>query len=184
MKYLVISDIHGDIKSLKQALLIGEQNEVRNAVLCLGDILYHGPRNDVPSDYAPKKVMEVLNGMKEKLICVQGNCDSEVDQMVLNFPILNEVNQFYLGNRKVLMCHGHVMDDKYFAALKKGDIFIFGHIHVPRCWNVWRVCYMLNPGSTTIPKKDSVKSVGILDEEHFELIDLFADQVLDSIIFE
>ena len=182
MKYLVISDIHGDIKSLKQALLIGEQNEV-DAVLCLGDILYHGPRNDVPSDYAPKKVMEVLNGMKEKLICVQGNCDSEVDQMVLNFPILNEVNQFYLGNRKVLMCHGHVMDDKYFAALKKGDIFIFGHIHVP-VLECMEGVYMLNPGSATIPKKDSVKSVGILDEEHFELIDLFAGQVLDSIIFE
>ena len=108
MKLLIASDIHGDAECCKQMLEAFEREKAEK-ILILGDILYHGPRNDLPEGYAPKAVIEMLNAIADKLLCVRGNCDTEVDQMVLSFPVLSDTAQFYDGDGKLtlFMSHGH-----------------------------------------------------------------------------
>lgn len=106
MKFLIASDIHGSAYYCN-LLLKAVKEENADRILVLGDILYHGPRNDLPLDYAPKKVIEMLNPLKDKLLCVRGNCDTEVDQMVLSFPILADYSIIPVGDRLIYATHGH-----------------------------------------------------------------------------
>ena len=132
----------------------------------LGDILYHGPRNDLPDEYAPKKVIEMLNEKKDEIFCVRGNCDTEVDQMVLNFPILADYAVLSVGERLVYATHGHVFNENNLPPLKKGDILLNGHTHVPKCTEHESFVY-LNPGSVSIPKENSARGYIILENGVF-----------------
>ena len=149
MKIMIASDIHGSAFYCKE-MLKSFENEHPDRILLLGDILYHGPRNDLPKDYAPKEVISMLNGIKEYILCVRGNCDTEVDQMVLEFPVLNEQIFLSIDGIEMLAVHGH----KAFPAVKSGSVILSGHTHIPKLEETDGVIYM-NPGSVSIPKENS-----------------------------
>ena len=132
----------------------------------LGDILYHGPRNDLPKEYAPKEVIAMLNPLRNEIICVRGNCDTEVDQMVLDFNVLAEQAYLNFNDRSIVLAHGHKLDEKNIPALKEGDILLCGHTHVPKCEKRDNYIYM-NPGSVSIPKENSEHSYMILEDKFY-----------------
>ena len=162
MKMMIASDIHGSAYYCRQ-LLEAFQREEADRLLLLGDILYHGPRNDLPRDYAPKEVISMLNEMKDKLFCVCGNCDAAVDQMVLEFPILADYCILPVGDRLIYATHGHNHNLQKLPPLQPGDILLHGHTHVP-AWDVFGENNLyLNPGSVSIPKADSAHSYMLLE---------------------
>ena len=165
MKFLIASDIHGSAYYC-DLLLKAIETEKADRVLILGDILYHGPRNDLPKDYAPKKVIEMLNPLKDKLLCVRGNCDTEVDQMVLDFPILADYSVIPLGDRLIYATHGHNFNENNLPPMSQGDILLNGHTHVSKCVEHSDFIYM-NPGSVSIPKEDTPHSFMTLEEGKF-----------------
>ena len=130
MKILIASDIHGSAWYCRR-LLDRYREEKPDKLLLLGDILYHGPRNDLPREYAPKEVLAMLNAVKEEILCVRGNCDTEVDQMVLEFPIMADYCILYVGGRMIFATHGHQYNMANPPMLKQGDILLHGHTHVP-----------------------------------------------------
>ena len=165
MKWLIASDIHGSAFYCRK-LLDRSSLEKADRLLLLGDLLYHGPRNDLPEGYAPKEVLSMLNERKDHILCVRGNCDTEVDQMVLNFPILADYAWIDLGSRLIFATHGHKFSETNPPPLKKGDFLLNGHTHVPAC-NVHGTYTYINPGSTSIPKGGSVGSYLVLEDRTF-----------------
>ena len=153
MKLVIASDIHGSAFWCGKLLEVCEKEQPDHLVL-LGDILYHGPRNDLPDEYAPKKVIEMLNPLKDKLFCVRGNCEAEVDQMVLEFPVLAEYALLETGKNTIFITHGHKYNTSNLPPLSSGDILLHGHTHIPACEKYGNVMY-LNPGSAAIPKNGS-----------------------------
>ncbi len=153
MKWFIASDIHGSEFYCKEVVKAFEREQA-DRLLLLGDILYHGPRNDLPKDYAPKKVIALLNAYKQSILCVRGNCDADVDQFVLEFPVLAEYAVIDLGRRLLYATHGHVYGEQNPPPLQKGDILLCGHTHVPKCVEYENFIYM-NPGSASIPKENS-----------------------------
>ena len=162
---MIASDIHGSAYYCEK-MLSAYKAENADKLLLLGDILYHGPRNDLPRDYAPKKVIEMLNSIKDKILCVRGNCDAEVDQMVLEFPITADYCTLYLGNRLVFATHGHLFNEDKLPPLKKGDILLNGHTHIPKITEHEDFIYM-NPGSVSIPKENSEHGYMLTDGNTF-----------------
>ena len=130
MKLMIASDIHG-AAGYCRALLDAFDREGADRLLLLGDILYHGPRNDLPDEYAPKQVLAMLNERRDRIFCVRGNCDTEVDQMVLTFPILADYSVFPAADRLVYATHGHVFNTSHLPPLCPGDILLHGHTHIP-----------------------------------------------------
>ena len=165
MKWMIASDIHGSAYYCKE-LLAAFEREQADRLLILGDILYHGPRNDLPKEYAPKEVISMLNGIKDEILCVRGNCEAEVDQMVLEFPVLADYCIIYEGNHMIFATHGHVHNEKNVPPLKKGDILLHGHTHVPKCTVHEDYIYM-NPGSVSIPKEDSAHGYMTMEDGVF-----------------
>lgn len=153
MKIMVASDIHGSAYYC-QKMTEAYKNSGAQKLLLLGDILYHGPRNDLPKEYAPKKVIEMLNNISDEILCVRGNCDSEVDQMVLKFNIMAEYAIIYDGERMIFATHGHKFNKDNLPSLKKGDILLHGHTHIPVNESIDGIPVM-NPGSVSIPKENS-----------------------------
>lgn len=153
MKWLIASDIHGSEFYCKE-LLSAFKKENADRILLLGDLLYHGPRNDLPKNYNPKTVLALLNEQKNNILCVRGNCDGEVDQMVLEFPIMADYAIIELGSRIIFATHGHIFNEKNIPPLHKGDILLHGHTHVPKCVEHEDYIYM-NPGSVSLPKEES-----------------------------
>lgn len=166
MKWFIASDIHGSAYYCEK-LLEAYKKEGADKMLLLGDVLYHGPRNDLPEDYAPKKVIAMLNELENEILCVRGNCEAEVDQMVLNFPVLADYAILTVGKKMIFATHGHVYNNNNLPPLHKGDILLHGHTHVPVCEEHETHVYM-NPGSVSIPKEDSPHSYMIFDGEKFE----------------
>ena len=162
MKWMIASDIHGSAYYCRE-LLAAFEREGAQKLMLLGDVLYHGPRNDLPRDYAPKEVIAMLNGIKEKLLCVRGNCDTEVDQMVLEFPVLADYAVLVSGERMIYATHGHVYNENKLPPLQKGDVLMHGHTHVPKCVEHEEYLY-INPGSVSIPKENSAHSYLILED--------------------
>ena len=165
MKWMIASDLHGSYyyaQQLQQAF----EREQADRLLFLGDLLYHGPRNDLPRDYAPKKVIPLLNSLAPKLLCVRGNCDAEVDQMVLTFPVLADYAVLPVGQRLVYVTHGHVFNLNHLPPLAPGDILLHGHTHVPACEDCGDFMY-LNPGSVSIPKESSPHSYMVFESGVF-----------------
>ena len=156
MKLLIASDIHGSAEYCRR-LLEAYSRERADRLILLGDLLYHGPRNDLPEGYAPKEVIAMLNAHAEELLCVRGNCEAEVDQMVLCFPIMAEYALILYGRRVICLTHGHRMNADCPPPLKKGDLLVFGHTHVPMCEERGGLL-CCNPGSVSIPKEGSPHS--------------------------
>lgn len=167
MKIMAASDIHGSAYYCRKMLKALER-ENADKLLLLGDVLYHGPRNDLPKEYAPKEVISMLNNIKEKILCVRGNCDTEVDQMVLEFPILADYSIFYIGNKMIYATHGHNYNMKNIPPLQKGDILLHGHTHIPAWIPFGNENLYLNPGSVSIPKENSEHSYLIMTEQQIE----------------
>ena len=153
MKWMIASDLHGSAYYCEKMIRQSEQ-EKADRILLLGDLLYHGPRNDLPREYAPKAVTGMLNGIRDRLLCIRGNCDCEVDQMVLDFPILADYAVLDLGEKMVFATHGHVYNEKNLPPLRRGDILLYGHTHVPLNKEAGGVICM-NPGSVSIPKENT-----------------------------
>lgn len=170
MKMMVLSDIHGSPVYLKKALEIFDK-ENYDKLLLLGDELYHGPRNPLPEGYAPKEVIELLNGYRDKIIAIRGNCDSEVDQMVLNFPIMADYNLILWDNKKIFMTHGHIYNKDNPLPMEAGDILLYGHFHVPMILEKDDM-FFLNPGSLTLPKENSRHCYGIFENNSFIIKDI------------
>jgi hypothetical protein len=161
MKIIIASDIHGSAKYCRK-LIEAYENEKAEKLLLLGDILYHGPRNPLPDEYNPKEVAALLDKYKEKILCVCGNCDSEVDQMVLTFPILSHYAAVFCDGLNIYLSHGH----RAVPPLQKGDVYITGHTHVPL--NVVEgEYYHLNPGSTSLPKENSERGYILYENRSF-----------------
>ena len=165
MKLLIASDLHGSAAACKQ-LLKAWDLEGPDRVLLLGDILYHGPRNDLPEEYNPREVIALLNERRESILCVRGNCDTEVDQMVLQFPNMADYAWIAQEGLSILATHGHVFNTDHLPPLRKGDILLHGHTHVPT-WEDHGDYRYFNPGSVAIPKKDSKKSYMTLENGTF-----------------
>ena len=165
MKLVFVSDIHGSAYYARMLPEIDAREKPERIVL-LGDLLYHGPRNDLPRDYNPKEVTAILNGMKQRFLCVRGNCDAEVDQMVLEFPIEADSLALFLGGRMAFVTHGHLFNTENPPKLCPGDLLIHGHTHVPVCEDCGTFRY-LNPGSVSIPKENSPHSYMIFEDGVF-----------------
>ena len=165
MKMLIASDIHGSAYFCRK-LLEAWDREGPERVLLLGDLLYHGPRNDLPEEHAPKEVISMLNARKDRLLCVRGNCDTEVDQMVLEFPILADYAWIAADGRRVFATHGHVYNTKNLPPLCAGEILLHGHTHVPAWENHGAIRYY-NPGSVSIPKGNSCPAYMMLENGVF-----------------
>ena len=153
MKILIASDIHGSAAYCRR-LAEAWDREAPDRTVLLGDLLYHGPRNDLPKEYDPKQVIAMLNGRKETILCVRGNCDTEVDQMVLEFPILADYAWIAAEGCSIFATHGHVFHPDNLPLLKQGDILLYGHTHVP-AWENRGGFRCFNPGSVSIPKAGS-----------------------------
>ena len=178
MKLLICSDIHGDLESCEKALEAFER-EGADKLLLLGDILYHGPRNDLPPTYAPKGVIALLNPMKSKIIAVRGNCDAEVDQMVLDFPIMADCARLELDGLSVLATHGHHYNTATPPPLAKGEIMLHGHTHIAKIEKFGNGNIAINPGSVSIPKDSTGGSYVIFDNGCFTAFN-FAGDILFS----
>lgn len=166
MKYMIASDIHGSAAYCRE-MLEAFAREGADKLILLGDILYHGPRNDLPKEYDPKEVIAMLNPLRDKILCVRGNCDGDVDQMVLDFPILAEYGFLAVGKKAVYITHGHKLNTDNPPPMCPGDILLHGHTHIP-AWEVFGVDNLyLNPGSTSIPKNGSAHSYMILEGNTF-----------------
>ena len=152
-KLMIASDIHGSAYYCRK-MLEAFDREQADRLLLLGDILYHGPRNDLPKEYAPKEVIKMLNERKTKIFCVRGNCDTEVDQMVLPFPCMAEFSQLLLDGKTFYLTHGHHHNPDDLPPLPEGSVFLFGHTHV-KMDEVRSGVRCLNPGSVSIPKDGS-----------------------------
>jgi len=162
MKWMIASDLHGSAYYCRKMLEAFER-EGADRLFLLGDLLYHGPRNDLPREYAPKEVIPLLNGKKEKLLCVRGNCDAEVDQIVLEFPVLADYAVLPVGQRLIYATHGHIYHVKNLPPLAPGDVLLHGHTHVPAWTEFGQGNLYLNPGSVSIPKENSPHSYMTLE---------------------
>ncbi|MDO4476118.1 MAG: phosphodiesterase [Lachnospiraceae bacterium] len=178
MKILVCSDIHGSAYYCR-CMLKAFEEEKADRMLLLGDILYHGPRNDLPREYAPKEVIAMLNEYRDRIYAVRGNCEAEVDQMVLQFPVMADYCILPVGEHVVYATHGHVYNENNLPPMSQGDALLHGHTHV---WKAeeregWK---LLNPGSTSIPKEGNPPTYAILEDGVFR-VKTFEGKVLGSI---
>lgn len=165
LKLLIASDLHGSAYWTRR-LVERFQEECFCKLVLLGDILYHGPRNDLPRDYNPKQVIEMLSPLASKIICVKGNCEAEVDQMVLPFDVSSEYATIFDGEADLVMHlhHGH----NHQPPAARGDAVIAGHTHVPVLEIVDGIIH-LNPGSVSIPKGGSINSYAVYQNQHFSI---------------
>ena len=167
MKLVIASDIHGSAFWCKKLMEVCEKEQPDHLIL-LGDILYHGPRNDLPRDYAPKRVIPMLGEWAEKILCVRGNCEAEVDQMVLNFPCLAEYSVLMAGGKTFYLTHGHHKNPDDLPQLPAGSVFLYGHTHV-KFDQVVNGIRCLNPGSVSIPK-DGSHSCMVYENGEFRVV--------------
>lgn len=163
MKLMIASDIHGSAYYCNK-MIDAFHREKPSRLLLLGDLLYHGPRNDLPRDYNPKEVIPMLNSIRESILCVRGNCESEVDQMVLDFPILAEYCLLECNGYTLFATHGHHFSLDNPPPLRGGETLLCGHTHIPANQKVgdW---YYRNPGSISIPKGNSTHGYLILEQD-------------------
>ncbi len=170
-KFFFASDLHGDLVAT-EAILSRFEAEGAERLILLGDLLYHGPRNDLPAAYAPKKVIERLSAYRDRILAVRGNCDTEVDQMVLPFPILADYALVHTDGFSMFLTHGHLFSIDRAPALAKGDCLVSGHTHVAEIKPFGDSHLYLNPGSPSIPKESTVPSYLIYENRSFSLCDL------------
>jgi putative phosphoesterase len=183
MIYLIASDIHGSAY-FTHKLIDAYKNNNASRLILLGDILYHGPRNDLPLEYNPKKTYALLNMYGDSILCVKGNCEAEVDQMVLEFPIMADYATVFLeelGGRMIYLTHGHHYNEGNLPPMKKGDILINGHTHIPVAKEENGFVF-LNPGSVSIPKGGWPNSYILYKERTFTVLDFEGNTLMDFTI--
>lgn len=179
MKLFFASDLHGSLPATELVLDKFKASGAEHLVL-LGDILNHGPRNPIPEGYQPAAVAELLNDYSDQIIAVRGNCDSEVDQMLLHFPMLESYSWVLLENgTRIFLTHGHVYNSENRPSLKKGDVLAYGHTHIPLAEKNGELI-IFNPGSITFPKGGYAASYGIWDQSTFKVLS-FSDEVLKQV---
>ncbi|MCM1579494.1 MAG: phosphodiesterase [Ruminococcus sp.] len=176
MKLMFASDIHGAASCCKK-MLAAFRRERADKLILLGDLLYHGPRNDLPRDYAPKEVISLLNGAKQSLLCVRGNCEAEVDQTVLEFPVMADHLLLWLDGHTALCTHGHLLGTQRIPAPAKGDIIVSGHTHIPKAEEKEGIFY-INPGSVSIPKEGNPKSYAVYEDGSFMIKTLEGEEFM------
>jgi len=184
MNLLVISDTHGDFSAwekLKEKDFFGAAS-----IIHAGDVLYHGPRNDLPAGYHPKKLIEAINSLELPMIIAQGNCEAYVDQMVLNIPLQAPYAFLQIEGKKILVNHGHLLSEeemKKQAELYKIDFFITGHTHVSVLRKKGRTIF-LNPGSTSISKRaDKKQTIALIKDQEVVILDLDTEEILEKITY-
>lgn len=178
MRYLFASDLHGSAYYCQKLMDCYEASKADKLIL-LGDLLYHGPRNDLPKDYAPKQVISMLNQKKEEILAVRGNCDGEVDQMVLEFPILSEYSLLYDEEVAFFLTHGHHYSPENLPLCKTGSVFFYGHTHI---WKAEKQkgIVICNPGSVAIPKNGNPPTFAFYEQGKIFIRD-FENQILTEI---
>jgi putative phosphoesterase len=179
MKLLIVSDIHGDLDSLTKVVDAFE-NENADKILLLGDLIYHGPRNDLPPTYNPKQVINLLNEKRDYLLAVRGNCDTEVDQMVLDFPILADYICICLDGLTIYATHGHKYNVDTPLPFRKGEILLHGHTHLLCCQPFGDENIYLNPGSVALPKGNNPRSYMIYENRCFTIKNFDGDIILEK----
>ena len=175
MKYLFASDIHGSAYYCRKLLDAFREEQAERLVL-LGDLLYHGPRNELPREYAPKEVIALLNEHKNKIYAVRGNCEAEVDQMVLEFPVMADYCILSVDGRTFYATHGHIYNQDNLPPLQEGDILIHGHTHVLKAQQMDGYI-LLNPGSVSIPKEGNPATYAVLENSIFTIKDFDGNTV-------
>ena len=179
MKYMFASDVHGSAYYCRKMLETYKKEQAERLVL-LGDLLYHGPRNDLPKEYAPKEVIKMLNGMKQEIYAVRGNCEAEVDQMVLEFPVMADYCILSIDGKTLYATHGHVYNENNLPPFHEGDILIHGHTHVLKAEQK-EGYILLNPGSVSIPKEGNPPTYAVLENGVFSIMD-FEGNIVKSIV--
>lgn len=180
MKLMFASDLHGSLPATSKILELFEQSRADWLVL-LGDLLNHGPRNALPTGYQPAQVAEQLNHYSDKIIAVRGNCDSEVDQMLLSFPITAAFQQVLLPKRRLFLTHGHLYHPNARPPLTNGDVLVYGHTHLPQAEKQGDI-YCFNPGSVSIPKGGFPASYGILESDRLSVVDLHSGKAVAEVV--
>ena len=182
MKLFIASDIHGSAKYSEQ-LLTAFHREKPDRLLLLGDLLYHGPRNALPADYDTKKTIEILNSLKQSITAVRGNCDAEVDQMVLDFPIMNDYEQIEADGVRIFATHGHHYTPQTPPPFVEMDVLLTGHTHIPAILQCDGFVYV-NPGSVSIPKNGSDHSYAILENGMMTLRRLSSGEIYQEMMLK
>jgi len=178
MKLLIASDIHG-CASAARLLVDHFKKEKADQILLLGDLLYHGPRNALPGEYDTQKTAEILNELKDQILCVRGNCDAEVDQCLLDFPIFEEFRQIEVEGNVIFATHGHHNGPDNPPPIGSGNILMCGHTHIPCHYMVADMLYC-NPGSTSIPKGGSKPSFLVFDGKALVWKELLTGSIFDT----
>lgn len=181
MRYLIASDLHGSAYYAKK-MWEAFDNEKADRLIFLGDMLYHGPRNDLPREYAPKEVTAMMNARKNSVLCVRGNCEAEVDQMVLEFAVMADYALIPQPaadgtERLVFVTHGHLFNEQQLPMMNKGDVLLHGHTHLQVC-NVHEDYVYMNPGSLSLPKEDSRHGYMIMENGHFQWKDVESGELI------
>ena len=179
MKIMIAADIHGSALYCRQLCELFKDSGAQKLLL-LGDILYHGPRNALPQGYDPKKVCALLNPLKDSILCVRGNCDSEVDQMLLHFPITAPWQQVLLEKQRLFLTHGHLFGPENLPALNQNDVLVYGHTHLPVAEQRGEI-FHFNPGSVSIPKGGNPASYGMLDNDVLSVIALNDQSIIAQV---
>ena len=180
MKLLIASDIHGSAFWCEE-LLAAFERENADRLILLGDLLYHGPRNDFPTEYAPKKVFAMLNAIQDKITAIRGNCDSEVDQMVLDFPCLADYALFDDNGRTLFFTHGHLYNADNPPLLKTGDLLLNGHFHTPEYKRLGGGANYANCGSVALPKEGTPHSYLVYENGELTFHDLETGGMFDCV---
>jgi hypothetical protein len=175
MRLLIASDLHGSAFYCRKLLEVYEKEQAQRMIL-LGDLLYHGPRNDLPREYAPKEVIRMLNEHRQEIYAVRGNCEAEVDQMVLEFPVMADYMLLFDGEHAVYATHGHIWNENHLPPMQPGDVLLHGHTHVLRAEWVGEHL-ILNPGSVSIPKEGNPPTYAVLEDGIFTIRDFEGNEV-------
>lgn len=180
MKMMIASDIHGSLTATRQLINIFHAIKATWLIL-LGDFLNHGPRNPLPEDYRPTEVALLLNAYSRYIIAVHGNCDSEVDQTLLDFPITASWQQILLDNKRLFLTHGHLYHPAKLPALLTGDTLLYGHTHIPQAEQLGEHI-LFNPGSVSLPKGGFPPSYGLLKDERLWVISLLDEKIIAQVV--
>ena len=180
MKLLIASDIHGSAYYCRKLLEAYEKEGAQRMVL-LGDVLYHGPRNDLPREYVPKEVIRMLNERSDEIYAVRGNCEAEVDQMVLDFPVMADYMLLFEGDKAIYATHGHIWNEEHLPPMKPGDVLLHGHTHVLRAERKDGIL-ILNPGSAAIPKEGNPPTYAVLEDGVFSIRDFEGNVIRETAV--